>query len=294
MTEHVNLPEVVLHQDDVGMCHGANTAFVELSRFGTITSGSVMVPCPWFSEIAETAAADALLATRGLDLGVHLTLTAEKQYYKWGPLTRPTAAAGLSDDNGFFFPDVSTVRRNAHPDAVEAEFRAQIERALAVGIDVTHLDAHMGVALAPEFCDAYIRAGVDYRIPVLLSGDITAYAPNNHLAGVDQSTFAPFVERAVKAGMPIFDRVLETDWQRTDPPRPVYEQLFASCSEAMTFICLHPNAPGELEFIEPTSSYIRTDEYDLFRSAGHREWLSGLAVTPIGMREVRDRYRSAN
>jgi hypothetical protein len=286
MTE--TLPKVVLHQDDVGMCHGANTAFVELSRLGTITSGSVMVPCPWFLEIAEIAAGDD-----SFDLGVHLTLTAEKQYYKWAPLTRPTAAAGLTDANGFFHPDVSSVRRHAHPDAVEAELRAQIDRALATGVDVTHLDAHMGTAVAPEFCDAYIRAGIDYRLPVLLTIDIGAYGPNNHLAGVDQSTYAPFVERAKSAGIAVFDRVLETDWQRTDPPRPVYERLIGSCNEAMTFICLHPNAPGELEFIEPTSSYIRTDEYNLFRTIVYRAWLSGLAVRPIGMREIRDRFRSA-
>jgi hypothetical protein len=286
MTE--TLPKVVLHQDDVGMCHGANTAFVELSRLGTITSGSVMVPCPWFLEIAEIAAGDD-----SFDLGVHLTLTAEKQYYKWAPLTRPTAAAGLTDANGFFHPDVSSVRRHAHPDAVEAELRAQIDRALATGVDVTHLDAHMGTALAPEFCDAYIRAGIDYRLPVLLTIDIGTYGPNNHLTGVDQSTFAPFVDRAKSAGIAVFDRVLETDWQRTDPPRPVYERLIGSCTEAMTFICLHPNAPGELEFIEPTSSYIRTDEYNLFRSSVYQEWLSGLAVRPIGMREIRDRFRSA-
>lgn len=282
------LPKVVLHQDDVGMCHGANTAFVELSRLGTITSGSVMVPCPWFLEIAEIAAGDD-----SFDLGVHLTLTAEKQYYKWAPLTRPTAAAGLTDANGFFHPDVSSVRRHAHPDAVEAELRAQIDRALATGVDVTHLDAHMGTALAPEFCDAYIRAGIDYRLPVLLTIDIGTYGPNNHLAGVDQSTYAPFVDRAKSAGIAVFDRVLETDWQRTDPPRPVYERLIGSCTEAMTFICLHPNAPGELEFIEPTSSYIRTDEYNLFRTSVYRAWLTGLAVRPIGMRELRDRFRSA-
>jgi predicted glycoside hydrolase/deacetylase ChbG (UPF0249 family) len=288
MTGKANLPKVVLHQDDVGMCHGANTAFVELSRLGTITSGSVMVPCPWFLEIADLAAADP-----SLDLGVHLTLTAEKQYYKWGPLSRPGKAAGLTDDNGFFHPDVSSVRRNAHPEAVESEFRAQIDRALAAGIDLTHLDAHMGAALAPEFCDAYIRLGVEYRLPVLLTANIDAYVPNNHLAGVDQSTFAPFVERAAHAAIPLFDRVLETDWLRTDPPRQHYERLIGSCTEAMTFICLHPNAPGELEFIEPTSSYIRTDEYDLFRSVGYRQWLAGLAITPIGMDEVRARFREA-
>jgi chitin disaccharide deacetylase len=275
-------PRVVLHQDDVGMCHGANEAFVELTRRGTITSGSVMVPCPWFLEIADIAAADT-----SLDLGVHLTLTAEKQYYKWGPLTRPSKAAGLTDANGYFHPDVSTVRRLAQPDAVEAELRAQVDRALAAGIDVTHLDAHMGAAVAPEFCDAYIRIGVDYRLPILLIRDIAAYAPNNHLVGVDQATHEVFASMAVDAGLTLFDRVLETDWSRTRPALATCQSLVESCTDPLTFICFHPNAPGELEFIEPDSAYIREDEYAVLGSATYRRWLAAQPIEPIGMRAIR-------
>ena len=46
----------ILHVDDVGMCHGANVAFLELARAGFVDTGSVMVPCPWFPEIAAAAA----------------------------------------------------------------------------------------------------------------------------------------------------------------------------------------------------------------------------------------------
>ena len=155
---------LVLHEDDVGMCHGANTAFLELSHLGVCSSGAVMVPCPWFLEAAEAAAADP-----SLDLGVHLTLNAEKKHYKWRPLTGPSRAAGLTDDSGYFFPNVSLTRQRAAPEAVEAELRAQIDTAYAAGIDVTHLDAHMGAAMAPEFCDIYIRLGLEYRLPILLT-----------------------------------------------------------------------------------------------------------------------------
>ena len=79
-----------------------------------------------------------------------------------------------------------SVRRHADPAAVEVELRAQVEAALAAGIDVTHLDAHMGAALAPEFCDIYLRLGVDYRLPILLTGTLAGYGPSNHLAGVDR------------------------------------------------------------------------------------------------------------
>jgi predicted glycoside hydrolase/deacetylase ChbG (UPF0249 family) len=280
-----DVPRVVLHQDDVGMCHGANQAFVELSRLGTITSGSVMVPCPWFLEVADIAAMDT-----SLDLGVHLTLTAEKRYYKWGPLTRPSVASGLTDVNGHFHPDVSTVRRMAHPQAVEAELRAQIERALAAGIDVTHLDAHMGAAVAPEFCETYIRLGVDFRLPILLVRDIADYAPNNHLIGVDQSTHDTFARLAGDNRMPLFDRVLETDWHRTGPPWERCITLVGLCIDPLSFICFHPNAPGELQFIEPDSSNIREDEYAVLGSAEYQRWLAAQPIERIGMRTIREEF----
>ena len=145
MSSNNGAKRVVIHEDDVGMSHGANTAFVELSKLGTCSSGSVMVPCPWFPEAAEIAAADP-----SLDVGVHLTLTSEQKPYRWRPLTAPPRSAGLTDEHGYFWPDVPRARKAA-PEAVEAELRAQIEMALAAGIDPTHFDAHMGTAQMPEF-----------------------------------------------------------------------------------------------------------------------------------------------
>ncbi len=169
---------IVIHADDVGMCHGTNVAFVELSHSGAISAGSVMVPCPWSSETLEVAAADARL-----DLGVHLTLNAEQRYYRWRPITRPSKAAGLTDDAGYFWRTVADVRAHAHPDAVEAEWRAQIEQALLAGVDVTHLDAHMGSALAPEWCDRYVALGVEYGVPALITRDLRRLRPERPPAG---------------------------------------------------------------------------------------------------------------
>src|SRR6478752_5860056 len=101
MTERRAGPLIVLHVDDVGMCHGANLAFLELSRAGRCDAGSVMVPCPWFLEMADWAAREP-----SLDLGVHLTLTAEKAYYRWRPLTSAGTASGLVDDDGYFWRSV--------------------------------------------------------------------------------------------------------------------------------------------------------------------------------------------
>src|SRR5205823_14598492 len=98
---------VIFHADDIGMCHGANQGFLTLAARGHVTCGSVMVPCPWFREIAEAAAADP-----ALDLGVHLTLTSEWAGYRWAPISTVSRTSGLIDDEGYFWRDVASLRRH--------------------------------------------------------------------------------------------------------------------------------------------------------------------------------------
>jgi predicted glycoside hydrolase/deacetylase ChbG (UPF0249 family) len=283
------MTRLVIHADDVGMCHGANRAFVELSLKGTITAGSVMVPCPWFPEIAELAAGDP-----ELDVGVHLTLNAEKAHYRWRPVSNPTPASGLTDPDGYMWHRVAQVRQHAHPDAVEAEWRAQIDIALAAGIDVTHLDAHMGSAMAPEWCDRYIAIGVDYNVPVLITRSLDRYGPNKHLSDVAEESFARFVDQARAAKMPVFDRVLETDFVRPPEQPATYEELLSDL-DALVYCAFHPNAPGpgEVEVIEPDTSHVRTDEYQLFGTDEWAQWLAAQPFTPTTMRELRAEYRAA-
>ena len=286
-----NQQEIVIHADDVGMCHGANAAFVELSKLGSISAGSVMVPCPWFSEMAQISAADPTL-----DLGVHLTLNSEQKGYRWGPVSQPPKSAGLTDEHGFFWPTVADVQRNAAPDAVEAEWRAQIDRALAAGIDVTHLDAHMGSAMAPEYCERYVAVGVDYNVPVLLTETFAAYDPGPHIVGATEDIFAAFVEAARVAGMPLFGRCLETNFDRPRGGPVDYETLLHSDPSTLVYCAFHPcrPGPGEVEVIEPGSHHVRVDEYELFRTQAWNEWLAAQQFDVIGMREIRNRYRAAN
>ncbi len=269
------MTRLVIHADDVGMCHGANQAFIELSHFGTITSGSVMVPCPWFTEIAEAAAGDDTL-----DCGIHLTLNAEKACYRWGPVSTAGPSSGLVDEHGFLWRTVAEVRRNAHPDAVEQEWRAQIDRALAFGVNVTHLDAHMGSALAPEWCDRYVAVGIDYGVPVLITDSLAAYGPRRHVASPSEAQAADEAIRSAAAdaraaGMPVFDVVLETDFSRAPQEPAAYQEMLGSLEENLVFCAFHPNAPGgaEIEVIEPDSFHVRTDEYELFGTDRWKEWL---------------------
>jgi len=278
---------VVIHADDLGMSHGANVAFVELSRLGVFSSGSVMVPCPWFHEIVELARADP-----ALDVGVHLTLTSEMSNYRWRPLTRPPASAGMTDDYGYFHRDVGILRARAAPDAVEAELRAQIDMALASGIDLTHFDDHAGAVLAPEFCDIYVRLGIDYNLPIVMTPSLATYGGIHNLVDVDDKSYRRRAAEAQAQGYRMFDRIIETLWQPAQPPAAVYKELIAGITSGYTFMALHVTQPGEIEAIDLGWHHIRTAEYHLFRSSDFREWLRCQDLEVIGMKTIRDAFRA--
>jgi len=278
---------LVLHAGDLGMSHGGNLAFVELSERGTISSGSVMVPGPWFPEIAAAAA-----AAPALDVGVHLTLCAEGSAYRWRPVSNVTAASGLLDDDGYLWPDVASVRRHAQPDAVETEWRAQAERALDSGIDVTHFDTHMGAALAPELCNRYVRMGAEYRVPVVLTASLRGYAPRlPNLADVSDERFSPYADYARKIGLPVFDQVVQTDFTRPPNQSADYRSVVSGVVGDLVFCAFHPTSAGDISAIDPHGCHVRTEEYELFRTAEWHQWLTKQPFEIIGMRALRDDYR---
>ncbi len=279
--------QVIIHEDDVGMCHGANTAFLDLFRRGICTSGSVMVPCPWFPEIAAAAAADP-----NLDLGVHITLTSEKEHYRWSPLTKPSLAAGLTDPHGYFWNNVGDLRRRGHPDAVEAEMRAQIDRALAMGVDVTHLDAHQYAAMAPEFAEAFVRVAADYRVPVMFPVDFASFDYRPNLGEVDLALYGPLTARLQQAGNPLMAGLRETPWTKAETADAVYRRMLVGLPAGISFLALHFNAPGEIEVIEPSSAHIRIEEYAVFAAPDFAHWLRHQDLRLIGFRGFRDELRA--
>jgi predicted glycoside hydrolase/deacetylase ChbG (UPF0249 family) len=279
---------IVIHEDDVGMSHGANTAFSELSAMGACSAGSVMAPCPWFPEAIGMAAANP-----ALDLGVHLTLNSEKKPYRWRPLTSPPRSAGLTDKDGYFWADVPSVRKNAAPEAVEAELRAQIDAVVATGIDVTHLDAHMGAVMMPEFVEIYYRLGKDYNLPILLVKDLRRFNPMSYAGAARTETYDSVVARARAAGEPIFDLVVESPWGRRTDAETAYRRMFAEIQDGLTYLSLHFNKQGDFEAIEPDHAHIRTEEYAVFKSGLVAELVAAHGVDVIGMRQIRDRLRAA-
>ncbi len=155
---------LILHADDIGMCHSANAASFQAMTEGVVSSGSVMVPCPWFPEAAAWAKAHP-----EADLGVHLTLTSEWQLYRWRPVAPQDRVRGLLDSEGFLWRSVAEVREHASAAEVETELRAQVERALQFGMRPTHLDSHMGTLfLDRRFFEAYLRVSREFGIMPLL------------------------------------------------------------------------------------------------------------------------------
>ena len=153
---------LMINADDFGMCHDENQATIEGLRAGVFTSATILVPCPWFEEAAEFARNNP-----EIDLGVHLTLTSEWDRYKWGPVLGKHAVPTLADTRGYLWPGVPQVFEHDRLDEAEAELRAQIERALASGIDVTHLDCHMGpLHLRADYHELYAELAREYRLPL--------------------------------------------------------------------------------------------------------------------------------
>jgi len=159
---------LIIHADDLGVSHSENAATINAMETGSVSSASIMVPTPWFSEIAAYA-----IAHPKADFGLHLTFTSEWKNYKWRSLSDETP--GLNNKQGFMFSSVDSVYASATITEVEEELRKQVEKAKQFGLDVTHLDSHMGTLFGkPEYLKLYIQMGREYKVPVMLPKVATA------------------------------------------------------------------------------------------------------------------------
>ncbi len=157
---------LIMHVDDAGMSYDSNQGAIQAMENGVANSVSIMMPCSWAASFVKYAKANP-----DTDAGLHLTLTSEWKDYRWGPLSGIPAVPGLVDQEGALWHTVEQVATHASADEVEQEIRQQVERALAMDYQPTHLDSHMGTLFATEdFLQRYIKVGVDYDIPVMIPG----------------------------------------------------------------------------------------------------------------------------
>ncbi|HUX57495.1 MAG TPA: polysaccharide deacetylase family protein [Bacteroidales bacterium] len=154
---------LIIHADDMGLAHSVNTACIKAFENKGINSGSIMVPCPWAPEIASYVKDHP-----GLDVGVHLTMTAEWDLYKWGGVTSSDQISSLLDKNGDFYPTVEELGMVVKAEDARIELKSQIDKAIASGVQLTHIDTHMGSVLAsPDLIKIYLSLSDEYHLPIL-------------------------------------------------------------------------------------------------------------------------------
>lgn len=248
---------VIFHIDDGGMSHDSNVGCIRALTEGLASSVSVMMPCPWVPEFV-----DFLKKNPEIDAGLHLTLNAEWEKYAWGPLAGKNRTPGLVDERGAMWRSTEDTVKNATPEEVEAEVRAQLDRARAMGFEPTHLDTHMGTILATmEFAQVYMEIGIETGIPVM--------APVGHLTLVQQAEperdVAPFRvlgKRLWDAGLPVIDDLHNTSygWKTTDKT-DLYIDALKELKPGITQFIMHCTLPSE-NFAHISSSGV-TREGDL-------------------------------
>ena len=270
---------VVPHVDDLGASHGANEAFLALASRGLVTCGSVMVPGPWFREIAEAALADP-----SLDIGVHLTLTSEWDACRWAPISTVSRASGLIDHDGYFWRDVASLRRHLVPEAAEAEMRAQIDRALSAGLAPTHIDAHMAAAMLPELLDAHVRLGREY-------GLVAGSAAVDPLGARSRPPMRSTVAALDAAGAPVVDHCRGTLPLPASELEDGWRRLIGDLPPGVTHLALHCTVPGEFAAMAPAHAEWRFDEFDLFSSGVVSDLCKAHGVDVTSTRALQQAWR---
>jgi len=286
--ERLGWPEgtkaVIFHVDDAGMSHESNMGAIKAIEDGVATSTSIMMPCSWVPEL------NAYLKEHPqVDAGVHLTLTAEWKKYRWGPVAGKPAVPGLVDSEGCLWHGVEDVAAHATADEVETEMRAQIDKALAMGIKPTHLDSHMGTCFLPLYLDRYVKVGIEKQIPILMFG-----GHMQHI-GAEAGALKPMVyliaNRVWQAGLPVIDDLV-TSPTSADSYEGRKEQLIKLLGEmkpGITEIIVHCTVQTEVFSHISGSGPAREAELRLMTDPDVKKFIDNEGIILTTWRELKER-----
>lgn len=272
---------LIVNCDDVGMCHAANMAYMEGQENGIITSGTVMVPCPWFSEIADYASNNP-----NVDLGVHLTHTAEWKYYRWGTVADAGKVSGLLDEMGYMWGDVEEVYKSATPEEALIEGRAQIQKALDAGIPVNHMDSHMGTLQEnPEFFKVYLQLASEFNLPMRMASQST----------LEKFGHPEIRKMTAEKGIISPDYFIYEEMENYKEVKPFWTDIVKKMKPGVTEIFIHASKPGE-EVKSITYSWkTRGKEYELFvNDKDFARFLKDEGVILIGYQPLFELQRKLN
>ncbi len=216
---------LIIHADDAGLSHSENQATIQALEQGIVNSYSMMVPCPWFHEMALFAKDHPQY-----DMGLHLTLTCEWETYRFGPVLPVSEVPSLVDGNGHFFKKREQLREKAIPEEVEKELQAQIEKALQLGLTPTHLDSHMySVGAHPEFFKIYKRLGEQYNLPVLVNEQLMRMVGLDPKSNLEEDDFV--IDHAYVGEYSYFEK---------EGLAAYYQSILESLNPGLNLILIHP------------------------------------------------------
>lgn len=273
---------LIIHADDLGVTHSENEASISGLESSPVNSASIMVPCPWFPEIAAYARKN-----NSADLGLHLTLNSEWKYYKWGPVSSLDDVPSLVNKNGYFYALVDSLANAGEAKEVEIELRNQVKKAYQFGIDVTHLDTHMGAVLStPEFAKAYLKIGREFNLPLLL--DQRVYQVN-----------IPEINTLIDENTVVVDQIYTAspaDYQKG--MAEYYTSVLESLQPGLNCLIIHL-AYDNMEMRAVTVDHPewgagwRQADYDFFTSPECVEILKAQNIILVSWRALRDKITRA-
>jgi chitin disaccharide deacetylase len=264
---------LIVNIDDLGMTHGINAAAMKTFKNSPVRSGSVMVPCPWFNEIADYARKN-----KDIDLGLHLTLNSEWANFRWGPVVSKNLVPSLLDRDGYLHLETDLAPQINVKEA-EAEIRAQIERARIFGLQPTHLDSHMLMLVqTKELFEMYLRVAREYKLPIRVARDWSARAP--------------FMENLLTPNDIVIDRIAEaTPDVSPEKWNDFYAGLLKKLEPGVTEFSVHIGYDDEelraATFNHPNwGATWRQRDFEFFNSESFRRLLAENDIKIITWREI--------
>lgn len=269
---------LIINNDDAGMCHAANTGTIKGMRDGLISSATIMFNCPWATEIVNFSKSHP-----DQDFGVHLTLTSEWKNYKWGPLAPIGRVGSLVDSNGYFWKGVQDVYRHGKAEEAYLEGKAQIEKALAYGLSITHIDSHMGTfQLDPAYFEQYARLAKEFDLPLRMASQST----------LEKFGQGGLREKCRHLGLVFPDYLIYEELRAYGEVEDFWVNIIENLSPGVTELYLHASElTPELEAITGTARQ-RADELEAFTGSGKiKEALARKNVQLISYRPLLELQR---
>lgn len=274
---------IIIHTDDIGMCQASVDAFVDMVDYGLISSGAVMVPCPWFLEAAAFASKHP-----DVDLGVHLTLTSEWDTYRWGPISTRDPESGLMDEQGYFHRTSEAVWEHANPEAAVAELNAQVSRALAEGIPVTHIDTHMGSIAHPQIIPGYVQLAMKYGLPAMIPRSAADDLIMGQFSDGDSAEMVlEMIHSLEEMGIPLVDDLSGLELKDATDRFEQAKQALDALKPGVTHFIIHPSKDTP-ELRQITDSWdCRVADYETFTSDKTRDFIKNKGIQVIGYRALK-------